>query len=159
MNENSNNSLTKTFELNIIEDQENNLKDLKEYSGLSYLKGNYIPPSDNLSYFSGSGLINKFKIGKRKEKRKRSFNRETSSDSGINYLQILRRRSFHMNNVQGRKKFVNYKEMYKDSFTYSDSEENLKNKSYEYPTNFFNQIFFAWTIKLFRLAQKNGQEP
>ena len=62
MNENSNNSLTKTFELNIIEDQENNLKDLKECSGLSYLKGNYIPPSDNLSYFSGSGLINKFKI-------------------------------------------------------------------------------------------------
>ena len=157
MNENSNNSLTKTFELNIIEDQENNLKDLKEYSGLTYLKGNYIPPSDNLSYFSGSGLINKFKIGNRKGKRKRSFNKETSSDSGINYLQILRRRSFHMNNIQGRKKFVNYKEMYKDSFTYSDSEENLKNKSYEYPTNFFNQIFFAWTIKLFRLAQKSGQ--
>ncbi|MBR3710918.1 MAG: hypothetical protein IKM99_08160, partial [Bacteroidales bacterium] len=62
-----------------------------------------------------------------------------------------------MNTVQGRKKFVNYKAIYKDSFTYSDSEDNIKNKTYEYPTNIFNQIFFAWTIKLFRLAQKNGQ--
>ena len=62
-----------------------------------------------------------------------------------------------MRNIHGRKKFVNYKAIYKDSFTYSDSEENSKAKNYEYPTNIVNQIFFAWTIKLFRLAQKNGQ--
>ena len=62
-----------------------------------------------------------------------------------------------MKNVQGRKKFVNYKAIYKDSFTYSDSEENSNMKNYEYPTNIINQIFFAWTIRLFRLAQKNGQ--
>ena len=60
-----------------------------------------------------------------------------------------------MNNIR-YKKYANYKAIYKDSFTYSESEDGNPN-NYEYPTNIFNQIFFAWTIKLFRLAQKNGQ--
>ena len=147
------NNLTKKFELNIVEDPENP-KEPKDDSLLSNSKGSYIPPADTLSSHSFS-LYNKKLRVRRNEKRKHTFNKD-GSDSNY-YLQILRRRSFHMNNIQGRRQFVNYKAKYKDSFTYSDSEENAKVKNYEYPTNIFNQIFFAWTIKLFRLAQKNGQ--
>ena len=156
MKEFTNNNLTKKFELNIVEDPDN-LKDAKDDSLLSNSKGSYIPPAETLSSRSLSGINKKLIIRPRYGKRKHSFSKEPGSDSGGNYLQILRRRSFHMKNVQGRKKFVNYKAIYKDSFTYSDSEENSNMKNYEYPTNIINQIFFAWTIRLFRLAQKNGQ--
>ena len=156
MKEFTTNNLTKRFELNIVEDPDY-LKDAKDDSLLSNSKGSYIPPADTLSSRSLSGINKKLIIRQRYGKRKHSFTKEPGSDSGGNYLQILRRRSFHMKNVQGRKKFVNYKAIYKDSFTYSDSEENSNMKNYEYPTNIINQIFFAWTIRLFRLAQKNGQ--
>ena len=155
MNEFTNNNLTKNFELNIVEDPDY-LKDVKDDSILSNSKGSYIPPADTLSSRSLSGINKKLIIRQRYGKRKHSYSKEPGSDSG-SYLQILRRRSFHMKNVQGRKKFVNYKAIYKDSFTYSDSEENSNIKNYEYPTNIINQIFFSWTIRLFRLAQKNGQ--
>ena len=146
-----NNNLSKKFELNIVD--QDNQNEPKDDSFLSNSKGSYIPPQiETLSSHSNS-LFNR-KLRYRQGKRKRSLSRE-GSDSN-NYLQILRRRSFHMNNIQGRK-FVNYKAKYKDSFTYSDSEDNIKDKSYEYPPNIFKQIFFSWTIKLFRLAQKNGQ--
>ena len=153
MNEFNNDNLTKKFELNIVEDPIE-VKDIKDDSNLSNSKGSYIPPADTLSSHSISFMKKKLGGRIRSEKRKRSLNRESSDSS--NYLQILRRRSFHMNTIQ-TKKYANYKAIYKDSFTYSDSEDMTNAKTYEYPTNIFNQIFFAWTIKLFRLAQKNGQ--
>jgi len=146
-----NNNLKKNFELNLINNS-NDLKDLRDDSFLSNSKGSYNPPDDALSYHSTS-FIQKKLIGKqRNSKRRQSFTKEGSDNK---YLNILRRRSFHMNNIR-YKKYANYKAIYKDSFTYSESEDGNPN-NYEYPTNIFNQIFFAWTIKLFRLAQKNGQ--
>ena len=146
-----NNNLKKNFELNLINNS-NDLKDLRDDSFLSNSKGSYNPPDDALSYHSTS-FIQKKLIGKqRNSKRRQSFTKEGSDNK---YLNILRRRSFHMNNIR-YKKYANYKAIYKDSFTYSESEDGNPNNS-EYPTNIFNQIFFAWTIKLFRLAQKNGQ--
>ena len=146
-----NNNLKKNFELNLINNS-NDLKDLRDDSFLSNSKGSYNPPDDALSYHSTS-FIQKKLIGKQKNsKRRQSFTKEGSDNK---YLNILRRRSFHMNNIR-YKKYANYKAIYKDSFTYSESEDGNPN-NYEYPTNIFNQIFFAWTIKLFRLAQKNGQ--
>ena len=146
-----NNNLKKNFELNSINNS-NDLKDLRDDSFLSNSKGSYNPPDDALSYHSTS-FIQKKLIGKQKNsKRRQSFTKEGSDNK---YLNILRRRSFHMNNIR-YKKYANYKAIYKDSFTYSESEDGNPN-NYEYPTNIFNQIFFAWTIKLFRLAQKNGQ--
>ena len=146
-----NNNLKKNLELNLINNS-NNLKDLRDDSFLSNSKGSYNPPDDALSYHSTS-FIQKKLIGKQKNsKRRQSFTKEGSDNK---YLNILRRRSFHMNNIR-YKKYANYKAIYKDSFTYSESEDGNPN-NYEYPTNIFNQIFFAWTIKLFRLAQKNGQ--
>ena len=153
MNEFNNDNLNKKFELNIVEDPIE-VKDIKDDSNLSYSKGSYIPPTDPLSSHSISFMKKKLGGIRRSEKRKRSLNKESSDSS--NYLQILRRRSFHMNTIQN-KKYANYKAIYKDSFTYSDSEDMANAKIYEYPTNIFNQVFFAWTIKLFRLAQKNGQ--
>ena len=147
-----NNNLKKKFELNKINNS-NDLKESKDDSILSNSKGSYIPPDEIISSRSISFLNKKLKGQLRNSKRKQSFNKEGSdSDS---YLNILRRRSFHNNNIKS-KKYANYKKNYKDSFTYSDSEDT-NSKNYEYPTNIFNQIFFAWTIKLFRLAQKNGQ--
>ena len=146
-----NNNLKKNLELNLINNS-NDLKDLRDDSFLSNSKGSYNPPDDALSYHSTS-FIQKKLIGKQKNsKRRQSFTKEGSDNK---YLNILRRRSFHMNNIR-YKKYANYKAIYKDSFTYSESEDGNPN-NYEYPTNIFNQIFFAWTIKLFRLAQKNGQ--
>ena len=146
-----NNNLKNNFELNLINNS-NDLKDLRDDSFLSNSKGSYNPPDDALSYHSTS-FIQKKLIGKQKNsKRRQSFTKEGSDNK---YLNILRRRSFHMNNIR-YKKYANYKAIYKDSFTYSESEDGNPN-NYEYPTNIFNQIFFAWTIKLFRLAQKNGQ--
>ena len=146
-----NNNLKKNLELNLINNS-NDLKDLRDDSFLSNSKGSYNPPDDALSYHSTS-FIQKKLIGKqRNSKRRQSFTKEGSDNK---YLNILRRRSFHMNNIR-YKKYANYKAIYKDSFTYSESEDGNPN-NYEYPTNIFNQIFFAWTIKLFRLAQKNGQ--
>ena len=146
-----NNNLKTNFELNLINNS-NDLKDLRDDSFLSNSKGSYNPPDDALSYHSTS-FIQKKLIGKqRNSKRRQSFTKEGSDNK---YLNILRRRSFHMNNIR-YKKYANYKAIYKDSFTYSESEDGNPN-NYEYPTNIFNQIFFAWTIKLFRLAQKNGQ--
>ena len=146
-----NNNLKKNIELNLINNS-NDLKDLRDDSFLSNSKGSYNPPDDALSYHSTS-FIQKKLIGKqRNSKRRQSFTKEGSDNK---YLNILRRRSFHMNNIR-YKKYANYKAIYKDSFTYSESEDGNPN-NYEYPTNIFNQIFFAWTIKLFRLAQKNGQ--
>ena len=146
-----NNNLKNNFELNLINNS-NDLKDLRDDSFLSNSKGSYNPPDDALSYHSTS-FIQKKLIGKqRNSKRRQSFTKEGSDNK---YLNILRRRSFHMNNIR-YKKYANYKAIYKDSFTYSESEDGNPN-NYEYPTNIFNQIFFAWTIKLFRLAQKNGQ--
>ena len=146
-----NNNLKKSFELNLINNS-NDLKDLRDDSFLSNSKGSYNPPDDALSYHSTS-FIQKKLIGKqRNSTRRQSFTKEGSDNK---YLNILRRRSFHMNNIR-YKKYANYKAIYKDSFTYSESEDGNPN-NYEYPTNIFNQIFFAWTIKLFRLAQKNGQ--
>ena len=146
-----NNNLKQNFELNLINNS-NDLKDLRDDSFLSNSKGSYNPPDDALSYHSTS-FIQKKLIGKqRNSKRRQSFTKEGSDNK---YLNILRRRSFHMNNIR-YKKYANYKAIYKDSFTYSESEDGNPN-NYEYPTNIFNQIFFAWTIKLFRLAQKNGQ--
>ena len=146
-----NNNLKKNIELNLINNS-NDLKDLRDDSFLSNSKGSYNPPDDALSYHSTS-FIQKKLIGKQKNsKRRQSFTKEGSDNK---YLNILRRRSFHMNNIR-YKKYANYKAIYKDSFTYSESEDGNPN-NYEYPTNIFNQIFFAWTIKLFRLAQKNGQ--
>ena len=146
-----NNNLKQNFELNLINNS-NDLKDLRDDSFLSNSKGSYNPPDDALSYHSTS-FIQKKLIGKQKNsKRRQSFTKEGSDNK---YLNILRRRSFHMNNIR-YKKYANYKAIYKDSFTYSESEDGNPN-NYEYPTNIFNQIFFAWTIKLFRLAQKNGQ--
>ena len=146
-----NNNLKTNFELNLINNS-NDLKDLRDDSFLSNSKGSYNPPDDALSYHSTS-FIQKKLIGKQKNsKRRQSFTKEGSDNK---YLNILRRRSFHMNNIR-YKKYANYKAIYKDSFTYSESEDGNPN-NYEYPTNIFNQIFFAWTIKLFRLAQKNGQ--
>ena len=143
--------MKKNFELNLINNS-NDLKDLRDDSFLSNSKGSYNPPDDALSYHSTS-FIQKKLIGKQKNsKRRQSFTKEGSDNK---YLNILRRRSFHMNNIR-YKKYANYKAIYKDSFTYSESEDGNPN-NYEYPTNIFNQIFFAWTIKLFRLAQKNGQ--
>ena len=146
-----NNNLKNNFELNLIKNS-NDLKDLRDDSFLSNSKGSYNPPDDALSYHSTS-FIQKKLIGKQKNsKRRQSFTKEGSDNK---YLNILRRRSFHMNNIR-YKKYANYKAIYKESFTYSESEDGNSN-NYEYPTNIFNQIFFAWTIKLFRLAQKNGQ--
>ena len=146
-----NNNLKKSFELNKINNS-NDLKESKDDSVLSNSKGSYNPPEDAQSYRSTSFMQKKL-IGKQKNyKRKQSFTKEGSDNS---YLDILRRRSFRLN-TNRYKKYANYKAIYKDSFTYSESEDGNSN-NYEYPTNIFNQIFFGWTIKLFRLAQKNGQ--
>ena len=154
MKEYQNSDLTKRFELKIVEEPIEN-KDSKDDSIISSQSNNYRPPSDYLKSLSNNSMSRKFNIRRKNDKRRKTYSKDSSENK--EYLDILRRRSFHgMNNIQG-KKFVNYKAIYKDSFTYSDSEENTKVKNYEYPTNIFNQIFFAWTIKLFRLAQKNGQ--
>ena len=147
-----NNNLKKNFELNIINNT-NDLKESKDDSILSNSKGSYIPPDDSMSYHSTSFMQKKIKGKHRSSKHKHSFSKEGSDNN--NYLQILRRRSFRMNNIKN-KKYANYKAIYKESFTPSESEDTNSN-NYDYPTNIFSQIFFAWTIKLFRLAQKNGQ--
>ena len=117
-----NNNLKKNIELNLINNS-NDLKDLRDDSFLSNSKGSYNPPDDALSYHSTS-FIQKKLIGKQKNsKRRQSFTKEGSDNK---YLNILRRRSFHMNNIR-YKKYANYKAIYKDSFTYSESEDGNPN--------------------------------
>ena len=156
MKEYQNSDLTKRFELKIVEEPIEN-KDSKDDSIISSQSNNYRPPSDYLKSLSNNSMSRKFNIRRKNDKRRKTYSKDSSENK--EYLDILRRRSFHgMNNIQG-KKFVNYKAIYKDkdNFNYSDTEDTTNVKNYDYPTNIFNQIFFAWTIKLFRSAQKIGQ--
>ena len=151
-------NLKENFELNIKEEPDFDKKqDSKDDSNLNISKLVYRPPSDSFSSKSLHGLSKKLKrkvkfdINKRKQN---ILNKNNNKPENSKYLKIFQRKSFKgLNNYQS-KKLVNYKANYKD-FTYSESEDTGKNVKYEYPTNIINQFFFAWTIKLFRLAQKS----
>ena len=151
-------NLKENFELNIKEEPDFDKKqDSKDDSNLNISKLVYRPPSDSFSSKSLHGLSKKLKrkvkfdINKRKQN---ILNKNNNNPENSKYLKIFQRKSFKgLNNYQS-KKLVNYKANYKD-FTYSESEDTGKNVKYEYPTNIINQFFFAWTIKLFRLAQKS----
>ena len=151
-------NLKENFKLNITEEPDFDKKqDSKDDSNLNISKLIYRSPSDNISSKSLHGLTKKLKrkvkfdINKRKQN---ILNKNNNNSENSKYLKIFQRKSFKgLNNYQS-KKLVNYKANYKD-FAYSESEDTGKNVKYEYPTNIFNQFFFAWTIKLFRLAQKS----
>ena len=145
-------SLSKNYELNIIESS--NDMNPKDDSFLSGSKGSFSPPGENLSSGSISILNKKLRVRKDKENRRYTLTRDNSEYN--NYTGILKRKSFQLNNIK-TKKYANYKVTYKESITYSDSEDVIGDKKYEYPTNIVNQIFFSWTIRLFRLAQKTGK--
>ena len=155
-----NNNLTEKFELNIREEPSYVFqKDSKDDSILNNSIGGYLPPTDKFSSKSLSGLSRKLKRRAKFDinKRKQNILKEKSDSS--NYLKLFQRKSFrNLNNYYQNKKLVNYKVSYKENFTLSESEDQKNKKEiYDYPTNIFNQFFFAWTIKLFRLAQKVGQ--
>ena len=155
-------SLTENFQLNIKEEPSYIFqKDSKDDSNINNsISGGYQPPTDKFSSKSLSWLNKKLKRRAKYDinKKKQNILNKIEKPDNSKYLKIFQRKSFrNLNNLQN-KKLVNYKATYKENFTLSESEDqDNQNKIYDYPTNIFNQIFFAWTIKLFRLSQKMGQ--
>ena len=154
-------NLHEKFELNIQEEPDYAfIHDSKDDTLVNMKKFGYQSPLDKFSSRSLSGLNKKLKrrtkfdINKRKQN---LLNKIDKNQENNNYLKIFQRKSFRNLNIFQNKKLVNYKAIYKENFTHSESEDNKKEKNYVYPTNIINQFFFAWTIKLFRLAQKIGQ--
>ena len=143
-------SLTKNYELNIIESS--NDMNPKDDSFLSGSKGSFSPPGENLSSGSISILNKKLRVRKDKENRRYTLTRDNSEYN--NYTGILKRKSFQLNNIK-TKKYANYKVTYKESITYSDSEDVIGDKKYEYPTNIVNQIFFFMDYKIISFSTKN----
>ena len=155
-------NLAEKLELNIQEEPDYAFQhDSKDDTTLINMpKGAYLAPADRFSSKSLSGLSKRLKrktkydINKRKQN---LLNKIDNNKENHNYLKIFQRRSFRNLNIYQAKRFVNYKASYSENLTHSESEEFSGKKNYVYPTNIINQFFFAWTIKLFRLAQKVGQ--
>ena len=155
-----NGNLAEKFELNIKEEPDNEFKDDSLLNSSGFGSG-YKPPKGKFSSKSLSGITKRlkkrtsFEIKKKKQTLLKKL--ENNSNNNNNYLKIFNRKSFKNLNLYQSRKLVNYKASYKENFTHSESEEGGSKTIYDYPTNIFNQFFFAWTIKLFRLAQKMGQ--
>ena len=149
-------NLDDKFKLNIKEEPDfDNKIDSKDDS----LVNKYTPPNISFSSKSLQRISKKTKHRVKFDiyKKPKILNKIDNNPENKSYLKIFQRKSFRgLNNYQS-KKFVNYKASYKENFTVSESEDISKSKSYEYPTNIFNQFFFAWTIKLFRQGQRLGQ--
>ena len=151
--------LAERFELNIKEEPDYAFqRDVKDDSLLNFNEHSYQPQDGKYSSKSLSGLTkklkkrNKYDIKKRKQNILNKIENKTENNK---YLKIFNRKSFKsLSNIQN-KKYVNYKASYKDNFTHSENEDLETETNYTYPTNIINQIFFAWTIKLFRSAQKS----
>ena len=154
-------NLNENFELNIQEEPDYAFQhDSKDDTLINMSKMRYQNQAERFSSKSLSGFNKrlkrriKFDINKRKQN---LINKIDKNQDKNNYLQIFERKSFRNLNYLQNKKLVNYKVTYKENFTHSESEDGGKKYTYVYPTNIINQFFFAWTIKLFRLAQKVGQ--